>query len=144
MANIIFNMALGKIAQWGQNIATNTPANSAFIVDILAATGIETDAVLKDKDDWAAVISGTTNYVTNSGYVRKVITDADAVTYLPDDTGDQVYVDCNDLTWTSVGVGDGWNSLIIGYDSDTTAGTDTNIVPATKHDFVVECGPLAA
>lgn len=137
MANIVFNIALGKIALWAQNIATNTPANSEFVVDILATTGLESDATFKDMDDWATVVAGTTNYVTNSGYARKHITDADAVTYAPDDTGDQVYIDMNDVTWTSVGAGDGWSALIIGYDNDSTAGTDANIVPATKHDFVV-------
>jgi hypothetical protein len=26
---------------------------------------------------------------------------------------------------------------VIGYDSDTTAGTDANIIPLTCHDFVI-------
>ena len=33
--------------------------------------------------------------------------------------------------------GTNWTDLVICYDSDTTAGTDSNIIPLTLHDFVV-------
>lgn len=72
---------------------TNDPANSALVIAILATAGIETDAVLRDKDDYTALVSGTTNEVTNSGYTRKVLTDADIVAFAPDDTNDRVDLD---------------------------------------------------
>jgi len=137
MANQVFNIALGRVAEFYVRIDGNDPANSAFIVAVLATAGIESDAVLKDKDTLADVVAGATNEVTNSGYVRKTLTDADLVAFAPDDTNDRVDLDIPDQTWTAVAAGDGWNDVVIAYDGDTTAGTDANIVPCTLHDFVL-------
>ena len=104
---------------------------------ILATSGIESDATLKDVDTVTALVAGTTNEVTNSGYARKVLTDADIVAFAPDDANDRVDLDIPDQTWTGVAAGDGWNDLVVAYDNDTTGGTDANIVPLTLHDFVV-------
>jgi len=137
MADIVLNIAKGRVAEFYNRIDTNDPANSAFIILILATSGIETDAVLRDKDDVAALVSGTTNEVTNSGYARKTLTDADITAFAPDDTNDRVDLDIPDQTWTAVAAGDGWNDFVVAYDSDTTGGTDSGIVPCTLHDFVV-------
>lgn len=137
MANQIFNYGLGRVAELYNRVDLNDPANSALIIVILATAGIETDAVLKDAATLAAVVAGTTNEVTNTGYARKTLTDADIVAFAPDTTNDRVDLDIPDQTWTAVAAGDGWNDLLVCYDSDTTAGTDANIVPLTMHDFVV-------
>jgi hypothetical protein len=137
MANQVFNIALGRVAELYNRVDLNDPANSALIIVVLATAGIESDAVLKDKDTLADVVSGTTNEVTNTNYARKVLTDADISAFAPDDTNDRVDLDIPDQTWTGVAAGDGWNDLLVCYDSDTTAGTDANIVPLTMHDFVV-------
>jgi hypothetical protein len=137
VANQVFNISLGRVAELYNRVDLNDPTNAALIIAVLATSGIETDAVLKDKDDLAAVVAGTTNEVTNSGYARKVLTDADIVVFAPDDTNDRVDLDIPDQTWTAVAAGDGWNDLLVCYDSDTAAGTDANIVPLTMHDFVV-------
>jgi len=137
MANQVFNIALGRVAELYNRVDLNDPANSALIIAILATSGIESDAVLKDKDDLAAVVAGTTNEVTNSGYARKTLTDADIVAFAPDDTNDRVDLDLPDQTWAGVAAGDGWNDLLVCFDSDTTGGTDANVVPCTMHDFVV-------
>ena len=137
MANLVFNIALGRVAELYNRVDTNDPANSALIILVLATSGIEADATLKDKDDVSALVSGTTNEVTNTGYARKTLTDADIVAFAPDDTNDRVDLDIPDQTWTAVAAGDGWNDLVIAYDSDTTAGTDANIVPLTLHDFIL-------
>jgi hypothetical protein len=137
MANFVFNIALGRVAELYNRIDLNDPANSAFIILILATSGIESDATLKDVDTVTALVAGTTNEVTNSGYARKTLTDTDLVAFAPDDTNDRVDLDVPDQTWTAVTAGDGWNDLVFAYDSDTTGGTDANIVPCTQHDFVV-------
>ena len=137
MADQVFNIALGRVAELYNRVDLNDPANAALIIVVLATSGIETDAVLKDKDDLAAVVAGTTNEVTNTNYARKVLTDTDIVAFAPDDTNDRVDLDIPDQTWTAVAAGDGWNDLLVCYDSDTTGGTDANIVPLTMHDFVV-------
>lgn len=137
MANQIFNIALGRVAELYNRVDLNDPAASALVIAVLATAGIETDAVLKDADTLAAVVAGTTNEVTNTGYARKTLTDADIVAFAPDDTNDRVDLDIPDQTWTAVAAGDGWNDLLVCYDSDTAAGTDANIVPLTMHDFVL-------
>ncbi len=137
MANLVFNIALGRVAELYNRVDINDPANSALIIAVLATAGIEADATLKDVDTLAAVVAGTTNEVTNSGYARKTLTDVDIVAFAPDDTNDRVDLDIPDQTWTAVAAGDGWNDVVISYDSDTTSGTDANIVPMTLHDFVV-------
>lgn len=137
MANFVFNIALGRIVEFYHRVDNNDPANSAFIIAILATSGIESDATLKDKDDFSALVSGATNEVTNSGYARKTLTDSDLTAWAPDDANDRVDLDIPDQTWTAVAAGDGWNDLVIGYDSDTSGGTDSGIVPCTQHDFVV-------
>jgi len=137
MANQVFNIALGRVAELYNRVDTNDPAASALIILILATAGIESDAVLKDKDTITDLVSGTTNEVTNGGYGRKTLTDADIVAFAPDDTNDRVDLDIPDQTWTGVAAGDGWNDLVVAYDNDTGAGTDASVVPLTLHDFVV-------
>ena len=136
MANQMFNRGLGRMTEFSERVEANDPANSALIIMVLATAGIESDATLKDKDTFADVFSGTTNEVTNTNYARKTIANG-AITITYDDTNDRVDVDIADQTWTGVAAGDGWNDIVIGYDSDTTAGTDANIIPVTQHDFVV-------
>lgn len=137
MANIVFNIALGRAAELYNRVDTNDPANSALVVIVLATAGIETDTVLRDMDTVTALVAGATNEVTNSGYARKVLTDVDLVAFAPDDTNDRVDLDIPDQTWTGVAAGTGWNDIVVAYDNDTTAGTDANIIPMTYHDFVV-------
>lgn len=137
MADQSFNIALGRTVEFYVRVDGNDPANSALVVLVLATAGIESDATLKDVDTVAALVAGTTNEVTNAGYARKVLTDADLTAFAPDDTNNRVDLDIPDQTWTGVAAGDGWNDVVIAYDSDTTGGTDAGIIPCTMHDFVV-------
>lgn len=136
MADQIFNIALGRVAEFYNRIDNNDPANSAFI--IAGINTADTDAAIKDVDDLAALLAlASTAEVTNTNYARKVLTDTDIVAFAPDDTNDRVDLDIPDQTWTGVASGDNWTDLIICYDSDTTGGADANIIPCTHHDFVV-------
>ena len=137
MANLVFNRCLGRVTELAERVNANDPTNAVFSIMVLATSGIEADATLKDKDDFAAVVAGTTNEVTNSGYARKVLDQTGGITVTYDDTNDRVDVDFPDQTWTAVAAGDGWNDVVVGYDSDSTTGTDANILPMTLHDFVV-------
>ncbi len=139
MGDIVFNIAKGSVAGNYRRVDANDPANSALIVALLASSGLEADSVLRDKDDFSALVSGGTDFATNTGAGRKTLTDADLTAFAPDDTNDRVDLDIPDQTWTSV-ANDGTGAigaLVIGYDSDTTGGTDSNIEPQTKHDFSV-------
>jgi len=139
MADFVFNIAKGRIVEFYNRIYSNDPANSAFIWMLLATTGLESDATLKDLDTVTALVAGTTNEATNTGYSRKTLTDADLSAWAPDDTNDRVDLDCADQTWTGL-ANDGTGAIskaVLAYDSDTTGGTDANIVPCCCYDFAI-------
>lgn len=136
MADFVFNIAKGRIVEYFNRVDVNDPANSALIIVVIDAAG-DTDATMKDRDDLTALLGGTCNEVTNSGYARKTLTDANITMPAPDDTNDRFDIDIADQTWTAVAAGSAWTDLIVCYDSDTTGGTDANIIPLTCHDFVV-------
>lgn len=135
MANLVFNVALGRAAEFFNRIDSNDPAAAELVIMVLATAGLEADSVLRDKTTFADIVSGTTNEVTNGGYAKKVLTDAD-VAFVVDHANDRVDLDIADQTWTGVAAGDGWSKLIIGYDPVGTQ-TMTDIIPMTMHDFVV-------
>jgi len=136
MADQVFNVALGRVAELYNRVDLSDPSNAVITILVLATAGIEADAVLKDKDTVTDLVSGASAEVTNTNYARIELTDTDIVAFAPDDTNDRVDLDIPDQTWTGVAAGDGWNDFIVCYDSDSTGGTDANIVPMTMHDFV--------
>lgn len=135
MANGVFNIAKGKVNEYANRIASNDPANSALIVVLLQVA--EADGTLEDYDDLAALLAGSNTEATFTNYARKVLTDADITAPVPDDTGNTQSADMPDQTWTAAG-GTTDNTLVklvVCYDSDSTGGTDANLVPITHHDF---------
>jgi hypothetical protein len=135
VANIVFNISLGRITQFYDNVDTNSPANSALIV-VPVDVGGTSDATIKDFDTLAAVLGGGVTERTANGWNRKTLTDTELSAWSPDDTNDRVDLDIPDLTWTGVTAG-AVTDLIICYDSDTTGGADSAIVPLTMHDFAI-------
>ncbi len=139
MADQVYNIAKGRVTQFAELINGNASpyANAAFIVEVINTSA--TDATLKDLDTFAAIeADANTAEVTNSGYARKTVTEAaSAITITYDDTNDRVDIDIPDQTWTAVGAGTAWTDVVIGFDNDTTGGTDANIVPCTQHDFAI-------
>lgn len=136
MADFVYNISLGRSVEFYNRVDTNDPAASELVLAVLATSGIESDAVLKDKDTFSAVVSGTTNEVTNTNYAKKVLGDADITAFAPDDTNDRTDLDIPDQTWTAVAAGDGWNDIVISYDP-VGSQTHTDMIPMTQHDFVV-------
>lgn len=137
MADFVFNVAKGRVVELYNRVESNDPTNSALIIVVIDANG-DTDATMKDRDDLAALLGGTANEVTNTNYARKVLTDSDlAALPAPDHTNDRYDIDIPDQTWTAVAAGTAWTDLLVCYDSDTTGGTDSNIIPLTCHDFAV-------
>ncbi len=135
MANIVFNQAKGRIIEIYARVKSNDPANSALILVPIETTGLEADATLIDADTLTALLAGTTNEQTTMG--RKVLTDADlAALPAPDDTNDRYDVSLPTVTWTAA-TGNAISKIAVCYDSDTTTGTDANIIPLTMFDFVI-------
>lgn len=138
MADFVFNRSKGRVTEFAERVNANDPTNSVFLVRLIQSSGVESDATLLDKDDFSALVSGATDFATNSGYSQKSLDQSGGITVTYDDTNDRVDVDIPDQTWTAVAASPGAISdLVTGYDSDSTAGTDSNVLPMTWHDFSV-------
>lgn len=127
MANLTFNIALGKVKYYAELGA----ANDALIAVPIETSGIVSDATMRDYDDLAALLAGASNEQTTMG--RKTLT---GVTVTVNDTLDRVELDSADITWTSA-TGNPVSAIVICYDADTTSGSDSDIVPIIKADFTV-------
>lgn len=139
MADQVANISKGRFVEFATRVNANDPANSVLVFDLLATTGLETDAVLKDKDTFADLVSGTTNFATGTGWARKVLDQGGGISIVVDDTNDRTDIDVPDQTWTAVAnAADDVSRFASGYDSDSTAGTDANIIPVSTHDFVIQ------
>lgn len=138
MADGVFNIAKGRVAELHERVNNSDPTNAALVVVLLASAGIGSDALLKDCATLAAV-SIVADEATNTNYARKVLTDADISAIATDNTNDWNTADFADQTWSAV-ANDGTGAigkLIVCYDSDSTGGADSAIIPLTYHDFVV-------
>lgn len=127
MADIVFNIAKGKMAYY----ASLPAANDALIVVPIQTTGIETDATLRDYANLSTLLAASNDEQTTMG--RKTLA---GVAVTVDDTNDWVDITAANPVWTAAS-GSAVSALIICYDPDTTTGTDADLVPLTKHDFVV-------
>jgi mannitol-1-phosphate/altronate dehydrogenase len=134
MADGVFNIAKGFV---GNYAALGEGANDALIVVLIVASGLEADDTLNNHDNLSVLLASTNDEATFTNYARKVV--SASITTTVDDTNNRVDIDMPDLTWTSAGGGtnNSISKLLVCYDNDTTAGTDTSIVPLTYHDFVV-------
>ena len=133
MANIVFNIAKGRVVEYYNRVKGNDPANSAIILVPIETSGLEADSTLIDVDTLAALIAGATNEQTTMG--RKTLTDAELATLpAPDDTNDRYEVSLPTVTWTAAS-GNAISKIAVCYDPDTTGGTDANIIPLTMFDF---------
>lgn len=138
MADGVFNIAKGRVAELYNRVDTNDGTNSALIVVLLKAA--QADATLEDYDEMDALLANAGNTeAVFTNYARKTLTDTDLAAFAPDDTNNRVDLDFPDQTWTSAGgaANDTLVKLVVCYDPDTTAGTDTTLVPLTHHDFAV-------
>ena len=134
MTDFVFNVALGRVRTYYDNVNDNNPANSALILVPLETSGLVADDTLKDYDDLSALLAGATNEQTTMG--RKTLTDTDLAASAQDDTNNRLDLDLPDVTWTAA-TGNAISKVIVCYDGDTTAGTDANIIPVFSWDFAV-------
>ena len=92
MADIVFNVALGKVAEKAADGAT---------LKLLVLKAAGTDAALKDLDTVSAVLAeGSTSEADFTNYSRATL---GSITVTVDDSGDTVKVDCADVTFSSAG-----------------------------------------
>ena len=135
----IANIAKGRFNEYMIRVDGNDPTNSAFVIDLLV-DGHEALATLQDYDDLAALLVPAANTkCAFTNYARVNQTDTDVSGPTIDDTGnDQGFTFTDDSPAIS-SAGNATNETIggavIGYDSDTTGGTDANIIPIHLEDF---------
>ena len=137
MANFAFNIAKGRVVEFYYRVKNNDPTNSAFILVPLSQSG--TEAQGQDLDDLAAV-EADANFAerTSGGWVRKTLTDSDLASFpAPDDSNNRYDVSLPSQTWTTPATGNNTTGLLVCYDSDTTGGADSAIIPLGHYDFAV-------
>ena len=133
MADLVFNIAKGRVVELCNNVDAGSPANSRLIMIPFNST--DTDDAVRDCDTVAAVEAlASTAERTANGWNRKTLAAAD-VTLVLDDTGNTYSVDITDQNWTPTA--DAVTDLLIAYDADNTTGTDSNLIPLTWHDFAI-------
>lgn len=129
MSAFIFNIAKGRLNEYAIRVDGNDPANSAFIVMLLQDTGLETQAVLEDYDDFAALLAAANTECTVASYARLVWVDTDLAAPVVDDSGNKQDFDVADFDFGLLETGQNISAAVIGYDNDTATGTDANIIP---------------
>ena len=125
MADFVFNIAKGKAGYY----ATLPGTNDALIAVPLEYASLEADSTLRDYSTLASLLAGSSNEQTDVG--RKTMS---SISSTVDNTNDRLDVDVADFTWTAA-TGDQIGAIVICYDPDTTTGTDSTLIPLTKHDF---------
>lgn len=142
MSDFVFTVSLGREMEFWNRVNNSDPTNAVFRAMVLASTGLEADSVLRAKTTFADLVSGTTNEVTNTDYTRITLDDTAIGAYVIDQTAKTITASLTSLlSWTTNGgpdAGDSWAKLVIGYDSDSTGGTDADIIPVTAHDLLFQ------
>lgn len=131
MANIVFNIAKGKVAEYHDRVENNDPANSALVLVPIETSGLQADSVLIDMDSLSAILAGATNEQTTMG--RKTLTNSEIDASAVDDGNDRNECSLPDVTWTAA-TGNAISKILVCYDPDTTGGTDADIIPLTMFD----------
>lgn len=134
----VFNIAKGRVAELYNRVQTNDPANSALVI-VAINRGAATDSTLEDYETLADVLADAdVAEVTNTGYARKVLTDADLAPIAADHVNDKMVLDAADQAWEEVSAGTAWTDIVICYDPDTTASADANLVPLVSGPFALD------
>lgn len=136
MADGIFNIAKGKHAELWDRVEQNDPTNAVIVVMLL--TVVEADATLEDYDTFAAILAGSNTEATATNYARVSLSDTDLSSAAAvDDTNNRMDVTGPNVLWSALGGASNESlvKVIFGYDSDSTGGTDANIVPLYHYDL---------
>lgn len=132
MADFVFNIAKGRVAEFYTRVNDNDPSTARLVIVPLESSGLEAQSALEDSVSMAEVLDGTTNEQTTMG--RKYLTDAELGVLLPDTTNNWMDADIPDIVW-SAATGNAVGAIVIGYDPATSA--DSAIIPLTHHTFAV-------
>lgn len=134
MADFVYNVAKGRVAEFYNRVQSNDPGTSTLTLVVIDTS--ETDATLKDLANLSLILgNASTAEVTNTNYARIDLADTDLSALTIDYANDRVDLDFADQTWSTILAGDAWTDLVICY--NPTAGADTTLIPLTHHDFIL-------
>lgn len=128
MTDIVFNVALGKVRWYVQQAGVG---NAALVAVPIENTGLVGDVTMRDYATLADLLAGASNEQTTLG--RKTITVASDTV---NNAADRWEGDFADLVWTSP-AGTQVGAIVVCFDPNTTTGTDADLVPLTKHGWVM-------
>lgn len=135
MAGVQTYESLGREVELYDRVLGNDPANSAFVLMVLKQqAGLDVND-LKAYATFAAILAAWSE-VTNAGYARKTL-DNTALAALPAAGANGRLLTLPLVTFGSpnIAVGDVFDILVVGYDPDTTGGTDATVEPITAHEM---------
>jgi len=135
MASVQLNCSKGREVEYYNRVDSNDPTNSALIMMVLASGSADGVYGLTDFATFSAITSGGYTEVTNTGYSRKTLTDAQLSAFTVDNTNNRILLTLPLQTFSTISAGDTWDLVVVGYDNDTTGGTDANIVPITASEI---------
>lgn len=134
MADFVYNIGKGRVAELFGRVDANDPAASTIViipVDVAAVT----DATLRDLDDFAAVITAGVTERAATGWNRKTLDDTLIGPFTPNDSNDSYDIDIADQTWTAVTAG-AVTDLIVCYAS-VGSPTNAQLMPILQYDFAI-------
>lgn len=140
MATFSFNVSLGREVEFYNRVNDSDPTNAVFVGLVLADLALEADDTLRDYDTVSALLAGASNEVTNGGYARVSWSDVDLAVYTVDDTYNRITLQLPTKTFTTILTGDNWRKFVVAYDSDSTGGTDANLIPVKAYDMLTSSG----
>jgi len=133
------NITLGREVELYERVRLSDPTNAVLRAVVLASP-CESLAIMRTYDTLAALIAANPE-VTNGDYARIELDNTDLAAPVVDDTNNVIPLVLPLLEWNAGGgpdAGDAWDYLVICYDSDSTGGTDSAILPMTFHEMRVE------
>ena len=136
MAAGVCNASKGKINEYAARVNANDPADAVLVLALFIGSGA-TDDDYTDADTFSAIEALQTAEVTDPSYGRIILDDTAIGATTIDDGANSQSFDIADQTWTALSGGDSVTKLVVGFDADSTSGTDADIIPCTHHDFVL-------
>jgi hypothetical protein len=134
MANYALNIGKGRSVELQNRIKNNEPTNAAFVLVPLKVT--DTEANRQDDANLEVFLAATPDEQTE-GWARKVLDDTLIAAIAVDNVNNRFAGTVPETKWTAPTAGKNVVALGVCYDSDTTSGTDANILVLTVHDFAV-------
>lgn len=138
MANYVFGTtAAGRVGEYVNRVLNNDPAASALIFIPMSQSGTNEQA---EALTTFAAVEADANFAEQvaASWGRKTVTDTGGgLSWAWDATNNRNEADANDLVWTAPLAGNNTTGLVVCYDSDTAAGTDSNLIPLIHLDMAV-------